>query len=367
MIIIVCSDKTGGVRTSCKLLLQGLSGRSLKCKKINLSDLDRGLSGAYTNLRKLVKCSKDDILILSHFYPIFLGVFLKTLGYKKIINVVHTDLAGYYNSVNFIKKIIVKTLFLVLKKDPLVFVSKEAELKAKTNFGLKNTTTIHNIYKPKDIEKHQTRPYSHLRLGSVSRLSKTKNIDFLIRIFKRVTTSFPDIELLIFGTGPESSNLSKYIVAQDCSKFVKLLGTHEDKSKIYSSIDGLISFSSLEGFSMVILESISYGKPVFHTDCSCGPREIMASHTDPFIKTESFEKTNTGYLVRPLGTQISYEKNIERNEIFYANLLKKFINDIKNGRFNMKYDHNKFSEEVVVDQWQSLLKKTYGIVERSDS
>lgn len=353
---IVYADSSGGVKTASESLFNSFTGHSIKSKLINLDDFDCGFfKKACKSFNFLIKLSKDDVLILQHFYPIFIGLFLRYFGYKKLINVVHTDLVEYYNSISFFKKIIVSLVFFLLRYDVVVFVSKESELKAIDKFKLTNTTTIYNSHSYPNRERVENRFNKNIKLGSISRLHKVKNIDLLIRVFKQVRYKVPSVELLIYGSGDEQEELERYIHQQGCANFVTLLGPSNNKDEMYSSIDALVSFSSIEGLPTAILESIGYDIPVLYTDCSSGPREIMSPSSNPLIKTSSYEKTNVGYLVKPTVGLSNYESKLSEYECEYVDFLILFIKDVEHSNFNMEFDTSRFEEEAIVNQWLSFV------------
>lgn len=355
---IIFSDSSGGVKAVSMSLFSAFSKLKIKSNLVNLSNFGGGfVRRFYKIIRHLMCFSKGDALILQHFFPIFIGLLLRPMGYKKIVNVVHTDLVTYYYSVPFFKKIIVKIIFYFLRSEVVVFVSREAEVRAKFKFNLRNTITIYNVYNFSNLQFNRPTANKKVRLGSISRLHKVKNIDLLIRVLKDVVRKKPNIELLIYGVGDQETKLKEYIKAHECENFIKLLGISNDKNKMYSSIDALVSLSSIEGFGMTILESINYGVPVLYTDCSSGPRELMSPSSEPLTKTQSFEKTNVGYLVKPTSETATYSDNLDCEELEYVYIMQSFIDDVKNNQFSMKYDTERFSDEVIAQEWIALISR----------
>lgn len=354
---IIFNDSTGGVKTVSESLQKAFNSNAIDSRLINLNNYKGTfLIKSYRSLRSLFKFKKNNVLILQHFYPIFLGLFLRYCGYKSIINVVHIDLVKYYNSIGFFKKCIINFMFLMLKNKAVVFVSKEAEVKAKDKFKLKKTFTIYNIYDFSNISSDRKKiSPNNIVIGSISRLHSIKNIDLLMRVVRKIRIDNPNIELIIYGDGPEKEKLKKYIEYLDCSDFIHLAGKSNNKNKMYSSIDAMVSFSSIEGLPTTILESISYGVPVFYTDCSSGPRELMAPNSNPVIKTKKFEKTNVGYLVKPVIDTATYAEKLTNYEQEYVSILKSFINDMLKDNFNMKFDISPFSKKTVVQNWLKII------------
>lgn len=353
--IIHSSARAGGIKTVSESLSKGLVKKGYDCSLFNMHEQGSSLlSSLKKTLSYFNKKTSQDIFILQHIEPLILGLFLRFKNYKNIINVIHIDLLTYYKSSSFFKKIIIKYIFFLLKHKAIIFVSKEAELKAKRFFKLKNTFTIYNImvfnYDP--ITKIKNNCFT---LGSVARLHEVKNIDLLIRIINELHKNIP-VKLLIFGTGNEESKLKDYVNKLNASSFISFMGEFSDITKLYASFDALISFSSIEGLPTVILESIQNKKPVFYTDCTSGPRELMAPHTNPLAKTKAYEKTNCGYLVKPVFETATYRNSLTEYEKDYVDILKAFIEDVKSKAFSMKFDTKPLSEEVVIEQWLKLIK-----------
>lgn len=353
---IVYADSKGGVKTVSEILHKSFKNYSIENDLLNMSNYGKNLLGKiFNSFIEIKRENNNEIFILQHFDAIFLGLFLRLFGFRRLINVVHIDLVTYYKSVGVFKKAVLRLMFLLIKNQKVIFVSKEAELKAKQFFKLKNTSTIYNIYESNFFEKKRVETKKKITLGSISRLHTVKNIDLTIRLIKELNKKDKNIELLIYGDGEQENYLKKYIYMLDCEGFIKMMGASNDKQKMYNSIDALISFSSIEGFGMTILESIAFGKPVLYTDCSSGPRELMAPSTNPLNKTNSYEKTNVGYLVKPVLDVASYSDSLSSYEQEYVGILESFISDVGKQNFSMEYDASPFSEEVVVKKWLEMI------------
>lgn len=359
-LLIVSSNKgTGGVAQSTEDLTNSLNSY----EHITASSyyISTGITNFFRSIKNLYSHrGKYDITILMHFKPILLGVILSIISHQKNIYVIHTDLFGYYQKSSFIKKIIVKFMTFFIRKQCVVFVSKDSENRAKKFFKLKNTQTIYNIMN--DIKTSGVTPLNQkttFTLGIVSRLNESKNIDLLIKAFDLCTINIEniDIRLNIYGDGPEKDNIKKYIKNFQSHNKIKLFGYTDNKTTIYESIDALASFSSIEGLPLVILEALSYKIPVIHTDCNCGPREILLPNpSDLITNAELYIQTKYGFLIKEIQDNHKYY-NLEttQQDLKYSHALSEFIKYFYK-KPPENYDPILFSQSYVTKQWDNCLQ-----------
>lgn len=354
MINIVFSDSSGGVRSVSQTLSEAFDGKKIPNRLFNMRNFRGGLLLRMLFSIRALRERKDEIFILQHFDAIALGLFLRVFGFKKCIFVVHTDLVSYVENAGFVKGAVVKFLFMLIKNESIVFVSRESKIRASSQFSLPNACCIYNVFYF-DVVLDKNRVADEINLISVARLEISKNIDLCIRVVAEVRRLGYPVKLSIYGKGSEYSRLNHYIDVIGCNDFVTLMGGDASKDAIYSGADALLSFSSIEGFGLTILEGINYKVPIFFTDCSSGPRELMSPESNPLIKTSGYEITNVGYLVKPVIDVASYSATLTAYEEEYVGILENFISDVRAGKFSMEYDDSAFSEAVVVDQWLKII------------
>jgi glycosyltransferase involved in cell wall biosynthesis len=107
------------------------------------------------------------------------------------------------------------------------------------------------------------------RVLFVGRLVERKGVEYLIRAMKLLECSFP-VELQLVGSGPEEQNLRALVQELNLVDRVKLAGqvNNEELNDYYSSCDCFVlpaiidSRGDTEGLGVVLIEALSYHKPV---------------------------------------------------------------------------------------------------------
>ena len=93
--------------------------------------------------------------------------------------------------------------------------------------------------------------------GAIGRLDRQKGFDTLIEAFKKVNA--PNVELRIFGTGPEEENLKRF--AQDDPR-ISFRGHRTSAGEIYGEIDAVLMPSLWEAYGLVAAEALAAKRPV---------------------------------------------------------------------------------------------------------
>ena len=360
ILIVTDNEYYGGVAAASTTLQKYLTSPGVEVERHPIHTVHRGVFGRLYSILKtafyLRSCVADKI-VLMHFEAIFAGIlcqlFRPNLGF---VNCIHTDLHGYYCGVSSVKKIFLRFVIKKLKNKTVIFVSKEAESKARIKFGFTNARVIYNFV---DLPQKRATACDKqaLKLGSVSRLHSGKNIDLLIRVFNSFWLVNTSVKLLIFGDGPELINIKKYAAKFPCVDSVEFKGHVAETDEIYEQIDGLVSFSSIEGFPLVILEALARNIPVLHSDCSCGPREILVSNSDPCWKTSSFEIGQGGMLVKIPERIKSYAPCLQQSEKVILKAFCTFCQNVDFFKINCVVDMEKFGPDIIRKKWIDLLLK----------
>lgn len=139
----------------------------------------------------------------------------------------------------------------------------------------------------------QRRPAGPL-LVSVGRITWAKGYDRYLRVLKNILKKGFSFQVWIIGGG-ERSFLDR-IIDKDLIENIVFWGHQDNPFPFIKMADWVVVPSYVEGFSMVVLESLALGKAILATDCG-GPKEVLDDGT-------------YGLLVQ--NDEVALEKGLER-------------------------------------------------------
>lgn len=147
--------------------------------------------------------------------------------------------------------------------------------------GYKKVSVIPNFIKgefPKELAKLE----NHIVIA-VGRLVDQKNYPPLIRAFRKVVDLHPDWILEIYGEGCLRNSLQSLIDELHLQNNVFLKGNVNDISQRLLNSSIHVMSSQMEGFPLVLLESMPLGLPVVSFDCEFGPSDIIMDGDNGFL------------------------------------------------------------------------------------
>jgi len=186
---------------------------------------------------------------------------------------------------------------LLLNNSNLSFsISKFNIEYVKNNFKNLNPDKIKlsrlGVYIPENNSTEKTKRKKWI-LGFMSNLEEKKGIPFLLDAFKIIHDKNPDkFELQIAGSGEYMDMIEEFIKEHNLSSSIKILGRIRDQKKIdfYQETDVFVLPSvrtkdDMDGIPVVLMESISYAKPIISTNIS-GIPEICIDNYNGFLISE---------------------------------------------------------------------------------
>lgn len=296
------------------------------------------LNGSHIHHRVIKNLSQLEGILKSHQYDYIiyynrLDVYNILLELKKskelnskLIEIYHSDFIwpGSLSSIktrNYVDKIIAISKSLALDIENISSDTREIipigidteKFSPRQNINLRNSIGAQNY---KGI------------IGTVARLSKEKQLDYVINLAKQM----PDYFFVIVGEGPEEKKLKH--LAKDLNN-IQFAGFQKNPSEYYNIFDAFVLASKIEGTPLSILEAMSSGVPVFSNMVGAIP-DIIENGVTGFKLTSDINEdikliTNNLHNKRIIKNARSY---IEEHHDIKKNY-EKFIRAIFNAKFSI--------------------------------
>ena len=306
LLIVIESMKRGGTQKNVYNLIQRINSKNYKINVVTFNkDKESILSlGKYVDsycmqmpgvsrnifqaiyfnikriliLRRFYSKTKPDI-ILSFIFTTNILVILSSLFInKRVIVCERNDPKNQklFFIWSFLRKILYKkaTIVTVNSLHALSFFSKtvnEKKLKYIPNF----TNAI--------IKSNSKIDFKFFVLA-VGRLTYQKGFDILVKDFLEVKKKYINLKLIILGSGPELNNLKK-IIPKNC-KEILLLGDI-DPTPYFKKCEAFILSSRYEGIPNVLIEAMSFSKPIIIYNSSTGMDEYVSDMNEAIILNQN--------------------------------------------------------------------------------
>jgi len=130
------------------------------------------------------------------------------------------------------------------------------------------------------------------RVVCISRLSREKGVDVLIKAFSKVANQMPGSELHIVGDGPDRAFVESLIAENNLQSRVKLYGhqPHDEAIRIVSTGQVFALLSRGEGQGIVLLEAASAGLPCVATNVGGIPEAMIDGQTGYLVPNEDADE-----------------------------------------------------------------------------
>jgi len=292
--------------------------------------------------KSIVKNHKIDVIHSNNFSPALAGSLIAYFTKTPHITTIH-DIFSTYDK-NFWKKWSQQSEVSSVNSRLIPFFEK---LMMRFRFDCIHTVSdstkndIQKIGTKKPIivipnciqeEKQITREPKSSQFLYLGRLVFYKNVEVILKAFKKVIKEFPDSKLVIAGDGPHKKSLQTLTKDLEINDNISFEGyvTPQQKKNLLAESNALLFPSTVEGFGLVILESFQQNRPV------------LVSNLPPM--SDIVENEKTGFLIDP------------HDENLWANSIIKLIKNPKeseimgiNGKevLKVKYSQEKFYENLV--------------------
>jgi glycosyltransferase involved in cell wall biosynthesis len=288
---------------------------------------------SFFKLKHYFSTQKFDVIIDHRLRDRYLKeVLFSKLIFRKnrVLYCIHSYNLSYYFSFLNIPRI---TAFKHVKNKKFICVSAEIENHLKELLKLKSTV-IYNFFKSDiyAIENNFAKEQGSYII-SVGRLAEIKQFDTLIKCYSKSELPKNNIKLLILGDGEEKDNLELLVSKLNLTELVELIPFKKNPYNLISNAKALVLTSKVEGFPMVLLESLFLKTPVISFDCKSGPNEIIINEVNGLL----VENQNEDKLTLAL--------NRLTDESFYSHI-----------KTNTHVGLEKFSEDAIVQEWINVLE-----------
>ena len=156
-------------------------------------------------------------------------------------------------------------------------------LKTVSKLGYKNLQYLPHF---SSLENKNSKIVSKGQILYVGRLVEIKGIIYLIKAFEIIVKKYPDLKLILIGSGPEKENLQIYIKEHNV-KNISLIDTvpHKKLNRYYQeSFITILPSIGYENCPLSILESFSCGTPVVASNIGGIPELVKNNITGILFK-----------------------------------------------------------------------------------
>ncbi|MCM8788171.1 MAG: glycosyltransferase family 4 protein [Candidatus Omnitrophica bacterium] len=177
-------------------------------------------------------------------------------------------------------------------------------------------------------------------IGMIGRLFPLKGQEYLLRVFAKISSNYPNIHLVLVGDGILKDSFERFVKQHNLQKRVHFTGLVEPEKIPYfaSAIDIGVHTSLREGLPRAVVQILAVGKPVIAFDID-GAREVIKDGLNGFLvpaKNETMLEEKLRFLiehpeeVKKMGRygqemlfeEFSVEKMLAEIEKVYFNIVK---------------------------------------------
>ena len=116
-----------------------------------------------------------------------------------------------------------------------------------------------------DMRARFNLPRDAFVIGLIAVLRKAKGHRFLLQAVKRLAPEFPQVKLLIAGTGPQEQNIKNLVKELGLGEQVLMLGHQDDIPSLLRALDVFVLPAQEEALGTALVEATAMGVPVIAT------------------------------------------------------------------------------------------------------
>lgn len=202
--------------------------------------------------------------------------------------------------------------------DHIIVPSKEVEALLK-EYNIKSPVSVIPtgvpLYKFENVQKdwlrkHYGIPANRKVLLFVGRLSKEKNLEFLIQAFQQIKKHIPDTTLVLTAQGPLEMELKELAKSLNLTLDSDIVFTgalpFETLVSVYASSDLFVFSSMTETQGLVLIEAMASGLPVVAVR-AYGVQDMVDDGINGFL-TECDQKEFSDAVIKVLNDEVLYKR-----------------------------------------------------------
>ncbi len=190
---------------------------------------------------------------------------------------------------------------------------------------------FHPARKDSKLKKEWGLKPSDLAVLYVGRLAPEKNLDLLVKSFRKIQSKVPYAKLILVGDGPSKEKLK----TENPDFIFRGMRKGEDLAKHYASGDLFLFPSLTETFGNVVLEAMASGLPIVAYDYAAANQHLKHGKSallSSFDKEEEFIEQSVrlaenisladklGKNARKIATECTWEDVADSLEMIYSNV-----------------------------------------------
>lgn len=262
-------------------VLDLVEGKGFQVLKLPMLELNRSFRASFylfkliINAFRLVKIIRSENIYILHVNDIYnmLGVMVKILDPQ--IKVVYT--------VRLLKTSYIKpaysTFAYFVRKFADIIICVSQAVQKDIGAPVQSRVIYHNYIPEKLPEWAGIKDPANLNVLYLANYIPGKGQDWALRALAMVVDQYPNVSLKFVGSCNNTSDrLYRQSLIKLCEELslqtnVDFAGQSDNIEQVIKSSDVVLNLSESESFSMVCLETISFGVPLIASDCG-GPSEI---------------------------------------------------------------------------------------------
>ena len=264
---------------------------------------------------------------------LFIKKFYKRMKNIPVILSVRADPNVIYKS--FKRKMSVKLLYN--KADGYVFQTEEAKDFFNKKIKDKSTVILNPINSSFFIKSYTGK--REKVFVTVGRITKQKNHRLLIDTFNDFQKEYDDFKLFIYGEGELEKEIRNHIKELKLEKKINLKGTTKDIPNEIMNKYAFVLSSDFEGLPNALMEAMALGLPSISTDCTGGGARAVINDGVNGLIVPCNDKEKLLLAMKKIVDDKDFAKKLGEEAIKIRNIC---------------------SDETIVDEWLSYIKKVVG-------